>query len=183
MKDLMPPSSKGLPCALSLTDGSKWTICAEDEQAVPIVSCFRSVLRLSDGSEPLRKLLVLVDDKGRMADYRGGNKVCVLPELMGDDGHYVQLIQLSMVIAREAQSLGGVLLHGALAERDGIGVILAAPGGTGKTTASERLPSPWQSLCDDVTLVVRDTKGNYCAHPWPTWSRFFGEEAGDGTDT
>ena len=63
-------------------------------------------------------------------------------------------------------------MHGALAERDGIGVILAAPGGAGKTTASNRLPAPWRSLCDDTTLVVRDPQGNYWAHPWPTWSRF-----------
>ncbi len=53
-------------------------------------------------------------------------------------------------------------------------MILAAPGGTGKTTASGRLPAPWRSLCDDTTLVVRDSRGNYWAHPWPTWSRFLG---------
>ena len=81
-------------------------------------------------------------------------------------------MQLSLVIARDVQARGGVLIHGALAERDGIGVILAAPGGTGKTTASRRLPAPWRSLCDDTTLVVRDPRGNYRAHPWPTWSRF-----------
>ena len=69
-------------------------------------------------------------------------------------------------------------MHGALAERDGIGVILAAPGGTGKTTASNRLPAPWRSRCDDTTLVVRDPQGNYWAHPWPTWSRFL--EGGPG---
>ncbi len=51
-------------------------------------------------------------------------------------------------------------------------MILAAPGGTGKTTASGRLPPPWQALCDDTTLVVRPVAGEYWAHPWPTWSRF-----------
>jgi SynChlorMet cassette protein ScmC len=59
-----------------------------------------------------------------------------------------------------------------------MGVIMAAPGGTGKTTASNRLPAPWRSLCDDTTLVVRDTQGNYWAHPWPTWSRFANEGPG-----
>jgi SynChlorMet cassette protein ScmC len=172
MKHLVPQSSKRSSCELSLSDGSRWTICAEDEQAAPIVSRFRSVLQLSDGNESFRKLLVVVDDKDRIVDYCGDNKVCVPRQLMGEDGLHVQLIQLSMVIAREVQSRGGVLLHGALAERDGAGVILAAPAGTGKTTASERLPSPWESLCDDVTLVVRDAQGNYRAHPWPTWSRF-----------
>jgi SynChlorMet cassette protein ScmC len=59
-----------------------------------------------------------------------------------------------------------------------MGVILAASGGTGKTTASNRLPAPWRSLCDDTTLVVRDPQGKYWAHPWPTWSRF--QDGGQG---
>jgi hypothetical protein len=100
-----------------------------------------------------------------------GFVVCVLPSFIESDGD-IQLIRLSLILAQDAQTRGGVLLHGALAEKDGNGVILAAPGGTGKTTASSRLPAPWRSLCDDATLVVRDVQGNYWAHPWPTWSRF-----------
>jgi signal peptidase I len=50
---------------------------------------------------------------------------------------------------------------------------MAGPSGVGKSTASSRLPSPWRSLCDDATLVVRDGTGRLWAHPWPTWSRFF----------
>jgi len=46
----------------------------------------------------------------------------------------------------------------------------------GKSTASTRLPPPWRALADDVTLVVRDREGVYWAHPWPTWSWFFGKE-------
>jgi len=52
-----------------------------------------------------------------------------------------------------------------------------------------RLPPPsagrcaWRALADDATLVVRDAAGQYWTHPWPTWSRFFGPEAGDGSDT
>jgi SynChlorMet cassette protein ScmC len=101
-----------------------------------------------------------------------GFVVCALRSFTHSDGLFIQLMQLSLIIARDVQSRGGVLIHGALAERDGIGVILAAPGGTGKTSASNRLPAPWRSLCDDTTLVVRDLQGNYWAHPWPTWSRF-----------
>jgi SynChlorMet cassette protein ScmC len=89
---------------------------------------------------------------------------------------------LSLFLVHAAQTRGGVLLHGALAEKDGIGVILAAPGGTGKTTASDRLPAPWHSLCDDTTLVVRDSEGKYWAHPWPTWSRFLRGESGGSWD-
>ncbi len=98
------------------------------------------------------------------------------------DGLYFQLMELSLIFAHDAQTRGGVLLHGALAEKDGIGVILAAPGGTGKTTASNRLPAPWRSLCDDTTLVVRDSQGNYWAHPWPTWSRFVWGRSGGTWD-
>jgi SynChlorMet cassette protein ScmC len=57
------------------------------------------------------------------------------------------------------------------------------PSGVGKSTATRRLPWPWRSLADDATLVVRDAAGAYWAHPWPTWSRFFGKEKGDGRDT
>jgi SynChlorMet cassette protein ScmC len=111
-----------------------------------------------------------------------GSGVCVLRSFTHSDGLYIQLMELSLIFAHDAQTRGGVLLHGALAEKDGIGVILAAPGGTGKTTASGRLPAPWRSLCDDATLVVRDSQGNYRAHPWPTWSRFLWGESGGAWD-
>ncbi|MFQ5615134.1 MAG: SynChlorMet cassette protein ScmC [Anaerolineales bacterium] len=112
----------------------------------------------------------------------------------GQDMLTVQLTYLSMGIAREALSCGGLLVHGALAEWEtcysqsppqtnfGQGVILAGPGGVGKTTASRRLPSPWRSLCDDTTLVVVDDQGQYWAHPWPTWSRFYNGGSGGSWD-
>lgn len=137
----------------------------------------------------VRRLLVLVEAPNPEASPAtcyaplpfedDGIVVCVLPSFTHSDGLYIQLVELSLVFARDAQTRGGVLLHGALAEKNGIGVILAAPGGTGKTTASHRLPSPWRSRCDDATLVVRDSQGNYWAHPWPNWSCFLrGEPCG-----
>jgi SynChlorMet cassette protein ScmC len=84
----------------------------------------------------------------------------------------IQVMLAAGAIVTQVESSGGLLIHGALAEIGGIGVILAGPGGAGKSTASARLPSPWRSLCDDSSLVVRDNEGNYWAHPWPTWSRF-----------
>ncbi|MBU0492289.1 MAG: SynChlorMet cassette protein ScmC [Chloroflexi bacterium] len=98
-----------------------------------------------------------------------------------------QLVRLSAAIARETQPRGGVLLHSGLAQaphrRCGASILLAGRSGVGKSTASRRLPPPWRALADDMTLVVRDTEGVYWTHPWPTWSRFFGDEAGDGNDT
>lgn len=127
----------------------------------------------------LRRLLVQIDAHTTVADcyvpLAAGNDgvvACILSPCAHWGGPHVNLVRLSLIFAREAQTRGGVLIHGALAERNGVGVILAAPGGTGKTTASNRLPTPWRSLCDDTTLLVRDPHGGYWAHPWPTWSRF-----------
>jgi SynChlorMet cassette protein ScmC len=180
-----------------LADGCHWEIAAGDEEAASIVSQLGCAmqLRMTTGAiEPphhgnLCRLLVQVDTHTSMADRyvplaseNDGIVVCIPSP--GDDWGvlYLNLVRLSLVLAREAQARGGVLIHGALAERDGIGVILAAPGGTGKTTASNRLPAPWRSLCDDTTLVVRDPQGNYWAHPWPTWSRFMDKGPGGTWD-
>jgi hypothetical protein len=172
---------------LVLADGSRWEIAAGDEEAASIVSQLGCAMQLRvtiGASEPphhgnLCRLLVQIDAHTSVADCYApllseddGFAVCVLSPCNHSDGLYIQLMQLSLIIARDVQARGGVLIHGALAELDGIGVILAAPGGTGKTSASNRLPAPWLSLCDDTTLVVRDPQGNYWAHPWPTWSRF-----------
>ncbi|GAB6286522.1 MAG: hypothetical protein STSR0009_27230 [Methanoregula sp.] len=95
---------------------------------------------------------------------------------------YRGLTSATRAIAARTLPEGGMLIHGALAERDGYGVILAAPGGTGKTTASNRLPPPWHSLSDDATLVVRDRAGMCRAHPRPTWSRFADNGPGGSWD-
>lgn len=181
--------------SLILADGSRWEIFAVDEQALPIVLQFASAmqLRMTTGEiktihqDNLYRLTVHVDTRQSavsvyyvpLASKNYGIANCILSSCGPcGDGLYTDLVKLSLVFARQAQARGGVLIHGALAERDGLGVILTAPGGTGKTTASNRFPAPWRSLCDDTTLVVRDEQGNYWAHPWPTWSRFL--EGGPG---
>jgi len=110
------------------------------------------------------------------------NITCILEPAEDDNAFVAQLAQVSLVIAQSSQDRGGLLLHGALAERDGYGVILAGPGGAGKTTASQRLAPPWRSLCDDTTLVVRDKQGSYWGHPWPTWTSFMSGGAGGTWD-
>src|SRR5208283_5733758 len=67
------------------------------------------------------------------------------------------------------QDSGGLLFHAALAELNGSGVLIVGPSGAGKSTCSRRLSVPWRSLCDDEVLVVRDDRGRYYAHPFPTW--------------
>jgi SynChlorMet cassette protein ScmC len=182
---------------LVLADGTHWEISAGDEEAVSIVSQLGEAMQLrvaTGASEPshhgnLCRLIVRVDAHISVADLHvplasknDGVVVSILRTCDFWGGPYINLMRLSLVFARQAQVSGGVLLHGALAQRDGIGVILAAPGGKGKTTASNRLPAPWRSLCDDTTLVVRDAQGNYWAHPWPTWSLFLDGEPGGTWD-
>ncbi len=80
-------------------------------------------------------------------------------------------LALAPVYDRTLES-GGLPLHAALVERDGIGVLLAAPGGTGKSTCCRRIPPPWTALSDDLALVVLNRDGKYRAHPFPTWSNY-----------
>lgn len=97
-------------------------------------------------------------------------------------------MRLSSAIGRMVQKRGGALLHSGLAACAGdcgsppSGFLLAGRSGVGKSTAGRRLSPPWVSLADDIALIVRPVSGEYRAHPFPTWSRFFGLEAGDGSD-
>ena len=184
---LFPKSVAGL----SLADGSTWGITAGSEKALSSVSRLAEVMQLRPHLAPVCRLLVVTvedDLSSRPVDAKTGPQVLVpwtlLPsederaftyvvsQSQSNDFLFAQLVQLALVIARQVQSKGGILLHGALIERDSWGVILAGPGRVGKTTASRRLPSPWRSLSDDAALVVRGGDGAYWAHPWPTWSNF-----------
>jgi SynChlorMet cassette protein ScmC len=75
-------------------------------------------------------------------------------------------------IYQRVQGTGGLPIHAALIERNGIGVLLVAPGNTGKSTCCHRLPFSWHALCDDETLIVRDDNRKYFVHPFPTWSDY-----------
>lgn len=67
---------------------------------------------------------------------------------------------------------GGLPFHAALVEKDGYGCLLAAPGGTGKSTCAGRIGEPWKALCDDESLIVASEENHYRAHPFPTWSDY-----------
>jgi SynChlorMet cassette protein ScmC len=168
---------------MNLADGSIWDIVAGNQQASELVSRLKEVMHLPPVQQPTGHLRVLVHDHASNAatlcSECRDSVTCFFKTAENDETLVFQLMWLSFVLSLEVQKRGGVLLHGALAERDGYGVILAGPGGIGKTTASQRLTSPWRSLCDDLTLVVRDQQGIYWAHPWPTWSKFmFGGSGG-----
>ncbi|MDD4817874.1 MAG: hypothetical protein PHI85_07885 [Victivallaceae bacterium] len=62
--------------------------------------------------------------------------------------------------------------HGVLAEFKGSGVIVSGPSGIGKSTASRRLPPPWNVLADDC-MIVQKLPDGFHASPVPTWSLYY----------
>lgn len=200
MKWLISRSTKHLT-NLNLSDGSNWDIAAADDRAFWIVMALKEIMQLhSRGKRPKRKFplntlrRLIVEVKGHEAQpvelftrthMRFEDDDTIIFTLIPDaNGEVPELpvVHLSMVICWDSQNRGGVLLHGALAEWKGNGVILAGPGGRGKTSASKRLPHHWQSFCDDATLVMPDQGGVYWAHPWPTWSKFMFDGPGGSWD-
>lgn len=104
---------------------------------------------------------------------------CETPDVLCDIGtgegtalDIIRMWQALYPIYQRAQDLRGLPLHAALVKCKKKGVLLAAPGNTGKTTCCSRLPHAWEVLCDDETLVVRNSHGQYLAHPFPTWSNY-----------
>ena len=100
----------------------------------------------------------------------------IICEIGAEDHFDLDLIRMwaaTYAIYQRAMETGGLPFHACLAGREEVGVLLAAPGGGGKSTCARRLAPPWRSLCDDETLIVRDPEGRYFVHPFPTWSNFF----------
>lgn len=160
-------SAQGLD--LVLADGNEWLFVGDDASASTIISKLRIILQL----EPMMGLSCKIS----VGTPRKRDKF--EPYFEESLQLYDTFIQMMKIIRRDVLARDGLFLHGALAEKNGFGVILAGPSGVGKTTASMRLPSPWHSLSDDMTLVVRDDQGRYWGHPWPTWS-FFWENNNSG---
>ena len=168
---------------LALASRDHWSLQAGDDEAARIVERLSKTMNLRLGQGSGRRLLFIVDDQspesGKIpSNMRLDPVITVLNSPQDIDLLTVQMMKISMVIARDVLTRFGLILHGALAEYDGIGVVLAGPGGVGKTTAIRRLPQPWKSLCDDACLVVRDENGCYWAHPLPTWSLFYNNGPG-----
>jgi SynChlorMet cassette protein ScmC len=98
--------------------------------------------------------------------------VCELPDKSNHELTILTMGQALFPIYQAAIERGGVPLHAALLEHDGMGILIAARGGKGKTTCCRLAPRPWNARCDDETLVVRSESGLYNAHPFPTWSDY-----------
>jgi SynChlorMet cassette protein ScmC len=97
--------------------------------------------------------------------------VCELGNMDFPEVELLKMAQSVFPVYYRALYQEGLPFHAALIERGGIGIAIAAPGGTGKSTCARRILQPWKAMCDDEILIVRDKKDIYHAHPFPTWSR------------
>ncbi len=198
-----PVQPDAFATALSLADGFCFYIIACDVEAVQVLRQFARAAQLEEnppqsGSETL--LILATEGNHVLATPSDAPRLVLqsqqaylnappsrfevlrkIPPSPRTETAWIwsQLVRVSAFIGQQCQSRGGLLLHSALAALDGQGVLLAGRSGVGKSTASGRLNSPWQSLCDDITLVVRDASGQFWAHPWPTWSNFYGDKRYD----
>ena len=98
--------------------------------------------------------------------------VCELSDTRNHDLAILTMGQALFPIYQAAIDRGGVPLHAALLDRGGRGILIAGPGGKGKSTCCRLAPRPWKARCDDETLVLRSESGFYHAHPFPTWSDY-----------
>jgi SynChlorMet cassette protein ScmC len=96
--------------------------------------------------------------------------VCVLRGAPSPDCEPEQMRYVLYPFLSGAVNDGGLPLHAALVERDGVGFLISAASGVGKSTNCRRLPPPWRTLSDDMSLVVPAAKGGWRAHSLPTWS-------------
>lgn len=176
---------------IRLADGTSWEIAA-DEGAASRLKLYARILGLHKaGNGDARRLLLAsdVNPPGVFSDkpawqvkdlqvlrlhYHGERSevVCGVGPRGSRTEEFLKLRYSLFPIFENAQEKGGIPFHAALIEREGAGFLIAASGGTGKTTCCRRIPPPWKPLCDDDTLVVKAGKGDYRAHPFPTWSRY-----------
>ncbi len=175
-----------------ILSGSSWHIYAGDAEAAAVVHALGQAMSLNrfnatqntSSNQRWQELIAVIDngtDRTPAENFASGRIFCLLPRPENHDLLISGMLIIAQAIARAEVSRGGLLIHGALVKVPGkseSGIILAGPSAVGKTTASKRLPLPWQPLSDDTSLIERDERGHYIAHPWPTWSHFYSSPEG-----
>jgi len=194
--------------SLELADGQKWKIMA-DGNAGDFVVKMASILQLKRCEKGAGRNLIITRNGGRedapvlnhtlpceslpetgwsQQDFievwcwRHHDVADIICDIGDEDSPEVEFSKmrfLLFLIYQQVQETGGLPLHAALLERNGRGVVISAPGGTGKSTCCLRIPLPWRALCDDETMIVRGKGAEFITHPFPTWSWFLsGRSAG-----
>ena len=192
-RNLPSPGGAAGGWTLELADGCVWRVTAEDAAAARLVDGIGAAMQATTEEaagrpgRPLRELTLAAAPSGHPAhpslapalwEARAGRpaRIVVPPSSEGDRRVPFQMPPVTTFLGLEAQARGGALVHGGLAVRPGpdgpAGALLAGCSGSGKSTASSRLPLPWVSWSDDLSLLARCGDGSYRVHPWPTWSLF-----------
>lgn len=180
---------------LQLADGQRWNFSAE-ATLHPWLEEFARSLTLEKSS----------DDQGAHLTFRKGgsaptsDRAChlgpliirtyddspdVIAEFRGRRGRRRDIACMWHALSPIYQGAirrHGFPFHAGLIEIDGRGVLLAGSSGRGKSTLCRRLSSSYPVLCDEETLIVRDTRGRYWTHPFPTWSRLLSQGYGERWD-
>lgn len=179
---------------LKLSDGKIWGFSAT-EHILPWLEELKKIMRLeeSPANEIDYKLFFLAlnkenlppeQDETQWKVYKQGSvyriwshehKPEIFVELNMDFIGHNEIKVINMwsslkVIYRHYLNKNGAPIHAALAELNGKGILIAASGGTGKSTCSRRFPDYWKPLSDDTSLIIRDNTDSFRLHPMPTWS-------------
>lgn len=170
-------SFKAIP-SIRLSNNMLYNFYACDSRSGDFIAALAHTMNLTESVEVGRKVFVYVSKKkiGFPGIILPGNDhepiICRLFPASNPDIFTIQIQKIAQAVVADIICKGGTLMHGGLCSLRGYGAVMAGPGSVGKTTASNRLPSPWKSYSDDATLVIPDGTGGFNAHPWPTWSRF-----------
>jgi len=188
---------------LSLANGMTLGLIPGDDQASSFISQLIKIMQLAPIADPTLSVILMVEGQkpypisrdGTLKESRAksvilsetdvitligeeNNAICILNNHFIDKPFFMQIRYILALISTIELRRGCIFIHGGLVEKDHKGVIFAGRSGVGKTTAVNRIPAPWTPLCDDSTLIVKDDRGDYWAHPMPTRSRF--KEDGPG---
>ncbi|MCF7810600.1 SynChlorMet cassette protein ScmC [bacterium] len=157
---------------LELSNHQVWNIVSDDETS-EITDEFASILMLHKSSPAKEAYTLTFCSAQTKITNLANNWIVRFSDNISYRDKILKMWSSLLPVYKQAMSSNGIPLHAALIERNGEGIIIAAPGGTGKTTCCKRLPEGWNALCDDETLLIPDTKENvFNAHPFPTWSNF-----------
>lgn len=176
-----------MPYCLSLSDGNIWFLSENGEYA-EFVSELAGIMQLRECDENGHPQLFFSNNKTdnsskhdpQLGVYEtlairilyGENSDKTICEIKNEKIKYLNMAYSLRPIYMRSMAFGGLLFHAGLAELNGMGVLFAATGGTGKSTCCRRLPDYWKPLCDDEVLVVLNKSGQYMAHPFPTWNDY-----------
>ena len=179
--------------SLKLADGTNWGFAATRATS-PWLQEFAKIMqlrKLSNREEINRRLMFLAlkdDHVGYLKDWNNyaQGKVYRIWEHNEIPENFIEL-NLDFVDHEEIRYLNmsaslkpifkyyiendkGCPIHATFAEYKGRGILIAASGGTGKSTCYRRLPKGgWTPLSDDNALLVKNN-GQFMVHPMPTWS-------------